>query len=645
MSDSRDASARTLAPMPATRSAGPEYDDLLLMVEQQDDNGDATVTVSAADRRATAALDLDGVPDDAQEVLEAPGENRKDEARHVGESLWKALLGAPAVAEVFEAARDEATEAGRGLRVLLDLDGAPKLTVLPWELVHDDRGYLGLSGWTPIVRATAPAGPVRDAVPAAPLQIVGMVAAPEGGGHSPIDSVKEREQLEAMLQPLLYASVAEIRWTADGTMRSLREQVAAGSVAHVFHFIGHGSFGATGGSLVFEGADGEPQLVSAEEVGVVLGEARSLRLAVLNACEGARVAGGDRMSGVAGTIAAGGVAAVVGMQAAVSDEAAIEFTGAIYEMVTNGASIEAAVAEGRRAMFLGGSNEWALPTLTMSGRDGRVFQMPTGPVTLRDIRPRLDVEALRRADAAGDAESTFRLAMILGEQGKHEQERVALERADERGHSRAPLVLGTLYAAEHDDSRALAAYRRAAERGEVDGAFNLAHMLKDRGDLSGAEHALRRAIELGSPDAPANLALLLERRGDIAGAEKVLRVGVERDDPAALNNLAGLRLRSGEVAGAAEARVLYARAVDLGSAQAATNLGNLFHEDGDRATAVRLFELADDRGEATAAYNLFVFYTEIDDTERAFLALRRAAFRGHVKARQLASLWQEMHER
>jgi CHAT domain-containing protein len=60
--------------------------------------------------------------------------------------------------------------------------------------------------------------------------------------------------------------------------------------AHVFHFIGHGYFDQTSldGMLALENERGHSKMVSSERLAVVLGNHPSLRLAILNACEGGR---------------------------------------------------------------------------------------------------------------------------------------------------------------------------------------------------------------------------------------------------------------------------------------------------------------------------------------------------------------------
>ena len=97
---------------------------------------------------------------------------------------------------------------------------------------------------------------------------------------------------------------------------------------HVFHFIGHGGFDtkADEGVLVFEDERGDSYLAGADRIGTLLHDHRSLRLAVLNSCEGARNSRTDPFAGVATELIRQAVPAVVAMQFEITDSAAIIFS-------------------------------------------------------------------------------------------------------------------------------------------------------------------------------------------------------------------------------------------------------------------------------------------------------------------------------
>ena len=116
-------------------------------------------------------------------------------------------------------------------------------------------------------------------------------------------------------------------------------------------------------------------------MGRLLADHTSLRLAVLNACEGARGDGQTRFSSTAAILVQRGLTAVLAMRAAISDQAAIEFTQSFYGALAVGLPVDAAVSEARKAMSLErpDSVEWSLPVLFMRAEDGHLWRLDAPP--------------------------------------------------------------------------------------------------------------------------------------------------------------------------------------------------------------------------------------------------------------------------
>ena len=72
----------------------------------------------------------------------------------------------------------------------------------------------------------------------------------------------------------------------DGTLAALPRALRLREY-HVLHFIGHGGYDeeAQDGALALEDADGKTRLVTGRDLSMMIRH-RSLRLVVLNACEG-----------------------------------------------------------------------------------------------------------------------------------------------------------------------------------------------------------------------------------------------------------------------------------------------------------------------------------------------------------------------
>jgi hypothetical protein len=149
---------------------------------------------------------------------------------------------------------------------------------------------------------------------------------------------------------------------------------------HVLHFIGHGAFDrARGeGSLLLEDLTGGTQRVSSQMLSRALGGQPDLRLAVLNACEGACSTEADCFAGVAQRLVLRGVPAVIGMGSVVTDRGAIAFAKLFYTALAEGFPVDGALAQARLALSAEKPGiEWGTPVLYMSSPDGRLFALNT----------------------------------------------------------------------------------------------------------------------------------------------------------------------------------------------------------------------------------------------------------------------------
>jgi hypothetical protein len=298
-------------------------------------------------------------------------------AREFGEALFGALLADAAIRDVYVAAAYDAEKAGRGMRLTLYVGAAPDLAAVPWEFLYRRPGFLAQSVWTPVVRYLDLESPPPALSVEPPLRLLGMVSQPTADGWAALDVELEKAKLEQSLAPLVAGGYVELRWLPGSTLRDLQREVAHGDDFHVFHFIGHGEFDDRSGqgSLILEGADGRARYVDGETLGTVLCDRRSVRLAVLNACEGAKSSPADPLAGVAAGLVQHDVPAVVGMQFAISDPAAITFAAELYSGLAQGFPVDVAVTEGRRALATETDLEWATPVLFMRVPDGRLFDI------------------------------------------------------------------------------------------------------------------------------------------------------------------------------------------------------------------------------------------------------------------------------
>jgi streptogramin lyase len=300
--------------------------------------------------------------------------------RRFGGTLFDAVFRDD-VRVTYATSLEEAERQGVGLRVRLRLADVPELSDLPWEFLYDrgNRRFPALSQWTPLVRYLDLPGRIRPLPVTPPLNVLVVVAGPTD--FPALDVESEWQKLQDALQDLQRVGRVQLDKAEAGTLSALQRQLRRGQY-HVLHFIGHGGYDtkANDGVLAFEGPQARSQLVSGHDLGGRLHDHRTLRLVVLNACEGARGGRTDPYSGTAQSLVRQGVPAVVAMQFEISDNAAITFSNALYEAVADGYPLDAAMAEGRKAIH-DQSNpiEWATPVLYLRAPDGRIFDLTTPP--------------------------------------------------------------------------------------------------------------------------------------------------------------------------------------------------------------------------------------------------------------------------
>ena len=299
------------------------------------------------------------------------------DAEELGGALAASLLAGD-VAAGYDAARRAAVGVGRGLRLTLSLGASPALLSVPWELLYRAPTFLANQRQTPVVRHLDVAGLPAPPVVAGTVRILGVVANPPD--TPPLDVAAERRRVERAVAEVVASGRVTLDWLEPATPRRLREVLRDGSY-HVLHYVGHGDFTPAGEGVLYleAGTDaearGHSELDSAE-LASLLADQVSLRLVVLNACDGARTSLTDPFAGVATTLVQLGVPAVVAMQFAISDAAAILFAEELYtNLVGRQSTVDAAVSEARKAIYIEqGTVEWATPVLFMGDTDVELWR-------------------------------------------------------------------------------------------------------------------------------------------------------------------------------------------------------------------------------------------------------------------------------
>ncbi len=482
-------------------------------------------------------------------------------AKLFGGKLFDAVF-AGAVGECLRRSLDRARQEQTALRIRLRLSDCSDLADLPWELLYDrgDDWFLALSDRTPVVRYVQLPVQPRALHVTLPLRVLVIRSEPVDYPH--LDLAAEWAQVAAALGELTDAGALAFTELAAPTLGELR-RVLLRDTFHVLHYMGHGGFDQQrGGVLLFTDRTGRGLPVTAGNLGVLLHDHTSMRLAVLNACEAGRTDPADPFAGVADTLVRRGIPAVIAMQFEVSDDAAIEFAPALYGALAAGRPVDAAVAEARKAMYTISPLEWATPVLYLRADDARLFDIAPhmSPRTGTAATRVEEGDRLRKQGLFAEAEIAYRAAVAFDP------------------------VLAPAHAGLGDALYWLKRYREAEaacrEAIRLDPALAIAHrnlgwVLGELRRYREAEAACREAIRLDPADAVAHngLGWLLGDLKRYAEAEAAYREAI-RLDPALAIAHSNLGWVLGQLKRYAEAEAACREAIRLDPADAIAR-GNL----------------------------------------------------------------------
>ena len=349
------------------------------MVSAEGARGERAETrFEVADAPGRAGGRLSGLFADEGGRLLRPG--RKATERY-GSELFAALFPGP-VRDVFDQTLDAARRENRTLRVVLDLDADQAAADLPWEFLYDsDRAsYIAMSRETSLVRQMRH-GETR----AAPENIDVLRMLVMGAGDQGPDALAVRQECDAIVAALGGRHDVEVLEVEGASLDALRISVAKVD-PHVLHFAGHGKWYPDDdeGVLMLADARGRPTKVTGRDLGVIL-VGSSVRLVLLNSCEGARTSRSDRFAGVAASLVAQGVPAAIGMQYRIDDDAAALFGTEFLTQLAGAGSVDEALTEARMAVFAAcNAYEWATPVLlSRVGIDDVITWWPSDVLALR----------------------------------------------------------------------------------------------------------------------------------------------------------------------------------------------------------------------------------------------------------------------
>jgi hypothetical protein len=350
-------------------------------------------------------------------------------AEAFGARLFEAVIDEE-VQACFRSSHDHAQREGMGLRIHLRIRD-PQLAGLPWEYMYNcsQGSFLSLAIDTPVVRYLDLPRPIVPLEVTPPLKILAVIANPKD--LVTLDVEGEWRRLNEALSGVIANGSAALDRLESPTLIDLAKQLRRGGPYHILHFVGHGDFDekADDGLLIFENEQGYSQPVDGQRLATILHNSPSLRLAVLNACEGARTSMVEPFAGVAHSLIQQGLPAVIAMQFEITDQAALTFGREFYSAVAAGFSVDEALGEARVAIFAGGNDiEWGTPVLFTRLPDGFIFRLGAEAAP-RPPSARFQTSGPLEAERARQAQQAYKAGLAAFFRQDWEQARGALQEA------------------------------------------------------------------------------------------------------------------------------------------------------------------------------------------------------------------------
>ncbi len=341
-----------------------------------------------------------------------------------GRDLYQAALGPAAAQEALAAWQHAAGEAERRFSVKVDSDlsegAAPEqqaaareaasgLLSLPWELLHDGRGYLGQGKHTVQVRRRLPNRRRQEVrLTRLPIRILLVSPRPEDEHTGYFDHRSSALPLIEAVEQL--GELAELTVLNPPTFAALEQAVVQAAKDKkpfdVIHFDGHGVYDREHGlgGLCFEDPKDSSKLagramllIHADDLAAASRDHR-IPLVFLDACQTATIED-DPTASVAARLLEEGVTSVVAMSHSVLVETARRFVQAFYAELANGRTVGQAMAAGQQALqgntyrgrIMGAGElrlqDWFVPVLYQEQQDPQVVaQLP--PQAVRRLQER-----------------------------------------------------------------------------------------------------------------------------------------------------------------------------------------------------------------------------------------------------------------
>ena len=349
-----------------------------------------------------------------------------------GQALYRAAVSGESAREPLEAWRQK--RGSRRFSVQVDsepLEGTPEaeadqfraaasdLLSLPWEILHDGKGYLSQGANGVRVRRRLPNRELTQTLKAdLPIRVLLISPRPEVDEHNnPVGYIDHRISALALVKAVENLGEALVKVdmlqppTFAAMKAALQRGVAENDPYEIVHFDGHGVYDQRVGlgALCFEDPrDSQKlgqrllQLVHAPELAAEL-RRYGVPLIFLEACQTAQ-SSADPMTSVAAKLLEEGVGSVVAMSHSVLVETARRFVERFYTCLAEGKRVGDAMLAGQVALYddpyrfkiMGAGDlalqDWFVPVLYQEKDDPQLFTVAVGEAADRLGRQRRQVQ-------------------------------------------------------------------------------------------------------------------------------------------------------------------------------------------------------------------------------------------------------------
>ncbi|MER5700376.1 CHAT domain-containing protein [Micromonospora sp. NPDC002296] len=235
---------------------------------------------------------------------------------------------------------------------VLRITAEQRLRHLPWELLAQQGTFLTVAGRAPLlpVRAVGTHAALTSPVTPGnrPLRVLFMAASPEG-----VEPELNFEAEEAAILAATRRTGTDLVVEESGTLEGLRFLSRDYGAGHfdVLHLSGHAT--TDGGEPVFVVEDefGATARATADQIAQAM-QGHWPRLVFVSGCLTADAPDGGVFPSMSESLVQAGAPAVLGWALPVGDVSATDFAAALYRALADGRSLDQAVIEARRHLFL-----------------------------------------------------------------------------------------------------------------------------------------------------------------------------------------------------------------------------------------------------------------------------------------------------